>query len=169
MLLIGLCMRANVREGKRLFWSSLCGYSTTTSTSLKKQTSWICKKMNLNLNLENFRFFVYSIGWICPSRYWNRLKVCIVIKIATSSRHWSKTMTSLFSGLDVEPLVFSFRVKFFPADPFRLTGNSKIMIYQQLKRDLIHGRLYCLAGEAAALGSLLVQGKSCNCSSILVI
>lgn len=59
---------------------------------------------------------------------------------------------------DVEPLVFSFRVKFFPADPFRLTGNSKIMIYQQLKRDLIHGRLYCSAGEAAALGSLIVQG-----------
>lgn len=64
-----------------------------------------------------------------------------------------------FSRLDVEPLVFSFRVKFFPADPFRLTGNSKIMIYQQLKRDLIHGRLYCSAGEAAALGSLIVQGN----------
>lgn len=60
--------------------------------------------------------------------------------------------------VDVEPLVFSFRVKFFPADPFRLVGNSKIMIYQQLKRDLIHGRLYCSAGEAAALGSLVVQG-----------
>lgn len=55
--------------------------------------------------------------------------------------------------------MFSFRVKFFPADPFRLTGNSKILIYQQLKRDLIHGRLYCSAGEAAALGSLIVQGK----------
>lgn len=52
-------------------------------------------------------------------------------------------------------------MKFFPADPFRLTGNSKIMIYQQLKRDLIHGRLYCSAGEAAALGSLIVQGNVC--------
>lgn len=64
-----------------------------------------------------------------------------------------------YTCLDVEPLIFSFRVKFFPADPFRLTGNSKIMIYQQLKRDLIHGRLYCSAGEAAALGSLIVQGN----------
>lgn len=35
------------------------------------------------------------------------------------------------------------------------------MIYQQLKRDLIHGRLYCSAGEAAALGSLIVQGNVC--------
>ncbi|KNC26248.1 hypothetical protein FF38_08501 [Lucilia cuprina] len=33
------------------------------------------------------------------------------------------------------------------------------MLYQQLKRDLRHGRLYCSIGEAAALGSLIVQGK----------
>lgn len=31
------------------------------------------------------------------------------------------------------------------------------MLYQQLKRDLRHGRLYCSAGEAAALGALIVQ------------
>lgn len=32
------------------------------------------------------------------------------------------------------------------------------MLYQQLKRDLRHGRLYCSAGEASALGALVVQG-----------
>lgn len=31
------------------------------------------------------------------------------------------------------------------------------MLYQQLKRDLRHGRLCCSAGEAAALGALIVQ------------
>lgn len=60
---------------------------------------------------------------------------------------------------DVDPVLFSLRVKFYPADPLRLTGNGKLMLYQQLKRDLIHGRLYCSAGEAAALGALIVQGK----------
>lgn len=60
---------------------------------------------------------------------------------------------------DVEPIIFSFRVKFYPADPFRMAGNGKIMLYQQLKRDLRHGRLYCSAGEAAALGALIVQGN----------
>lgn len=60
-------------------------------------------------------------------------------------------------SLDVHPVVFSFRVKFYPADPFRLTGNGRFMLYQQLKRDLRHGRLYCSAGEAAALGALVVQ------------
>lgn len=58
----------------------------------------------------------------------------------------------------MEPCLFSFRVKFYPADPFRLTGSGRIMLYQQLKRDLRHGRLYCSIGEAAALGSLIVQG-----------
>lgn len=33
------------------------------------------------------------------------------------------------------------------------------MLYQQLRRDLTHGRLYCSSGEAAALGALIVQGK----------
>jgi len=60
----------------------------------------------------------------------------------------------------MDPLLFSLRVKFYPADPFRLTGNARIMLYQQLKRDLRHGRLYCSLGEAAALGALIVQGKS---------
>lgn len=61
---------------------------------------------------------------------------------------------------DVDPVVFSLRIKFYPAEPLRLTGNGKVMIYQQIKRDLIHGRLYCSAGEAAALGALIVQGNT---------
>lgn len=67
---------------------------------------------------------------------------------------------------DVDPVVFSLRIKFYPAEPLRLTGNGKVMIYQQIKRDLIHGRLYCSAGEAVALGALIVQGKNCsfNCT-----
>ena len=59
---------------------------------------------------------------------------------------------------DIDPILFSFRVKFYPADPFRLTGSGRLMLYQQLKRDLRHGRLYCSMGEAAALGALIVQG-----------
>lgn len=77
----------------------------------------------------------------------------------STNKFKTKIKLILVTFADVEPLIFSFRVKFFPADPFRLTGNSKILIYQQLKRDLIHGRLYCSAGEAAALGSLIVQGN----------
>ncbi|GAB0086805.1 FERM domain-containing protein [Sergentomyia squamirostris] len=76
-------------------------------------------------------------------------------------RHWLDLAKNIIKQVkDVDPVLFSLRVKFYPADPLRLTGNGKLMLYQQLKRDLIHGRLYCSAGEAAALGALIVQGKS---------
>ncbi|XP_068141507.1 FERM domain-containing protein 5 isoform X2 [Drosophila tropicalis] len=73
-------------------------------------------------------------------------------------RHWLDLAKSILKQCkDLEPILFSLRVKFYPADPFRLTGSGRIMLYQQLKRDLRHGRLYCSLGEAAALGSLIVQ------------
>nr|XP_049465647.1 FERM domain-containing protein 5 isoform X3 [Anopheles coluzzii] len=78
----------------------------------------------------------------------------------TSTNTWLYLIAFLFSFQpDVDPLVLSFRVKFYPADPLRLTNNGKLMLYQQLKRDLRHGRLYCSAGEAAALGALIVQDE----------
>lgn len=64
-----------------------------------------------------------------------------------------------FVYLDVDPLVLSFRFHFYPADPTRLSFNGKAMLFQQLKRDLIHGRLYTSQNESAALGALIVQGK----------
>lgn len=60
---------------------------------------------------------------------------------------------------DVDPLVLSFRIKFYPADPGRMSLNGKYMVFQQLKRDLRHGRLYCSLNEGATLASLLIQGN----------
>ncbi|XP_034667366.1 FERM domain-containing protein 5 isoform X1 [Drosophila subobscura] len=76
----------------------------------------------------------------------------------SKQRHWLDLAKSLIKqSKDLDPILFSLRVKFYPADPFRLTGISRIMLYKQLKRDLRHGRLYCSFGEAAALGALIVQ------------
>lgn len=73
-------------------------------------------------------------------------------------RHWLDLAKSILKQCkDIDPVLFSLRIKFYPADPFRLTGNGRIMLFQQLKRDLRHGRLYCSMGEAAALGALIVQ------------
>ncbi|XP_021700902.1 FERM domain-containing protein 5 isoform X1 [Aedes aegypti] len=75
-------------------------------------------------------------------------------------RHWLDLAKTIIKQVkDVDPLVLSFRVKFYPADPCRLTGYGKVMLFQQLKRDLRHGRLYCSIGEAAALGALIVQDE----------
>jgi hypothetical protein len=61
---------------------------------------------------------------------------------------------------DTEPILFSFRVKFYPPDPLRLKEEiTRYQIYQQLKRDLLHGRLYCSPGEAALLAACIMQSK----------
>uniref|UniRef100_A0AAG5DS23 Moesin/ezrin/radixin homolog 1 n=1 Tax=Anopheles atroparvus TaxID=41427 RepID=A0AAG5DS23_ANOAO len=79
---------------------------------------------------------------------------------SAKQRHWLDLAKTIIKQVkDVDPLVLSCRVKFYPADPLRLTNNGKLMMYQQLKRDLRHGRLYCSAGEAAALGALIVQDE----------
>uniref|UniRef100_A0A1I8Q1U9 FERM domain-containing protein n=1 Tax=Stomoxys calcitrans TaxID=35570 RepID=A0A1I8Q1U9_STOCA len=77
---------------------------------------------------------------------------------SSNQRQWLDAGKSIIKQCrDADPILFSFRVKFYPADPFRLSSNARIMLYQQLKRDLRHGRIYCSIGEAAALGSLIVQ------------
>lgn len=62
--------------------------------------------------------------------------------------------------VDVDPILFSFRVKFYPPDPFRLKEEiTRYQIYLQLKRDLLHGRLYCTPTEAALLAAYIIQCK----------
>ena len=68
---------------------------------------------------------------------------------------------------DSEPIIFSFRVKFYPPDPLRLKEEiTRYQIYQQLKRDLLHGRLYCSPGEASLLAACIVQSELINFSLI---
>jgi len=64
--------------------------------------------------------------------------------------------------IDMEPILLSFRVKFYPPDPFRLKEEiTRYQIYLQLKRDLLHGRLYCTPAEAALLAAYIIQCKLC--------
>lgn len=66
----------------------------------------------------------------------------------------------IFFFSDINPILLSFRVKFYPPDPFRLKEEiTRYQIYLQLKRDLLHGRLYCTANESAQLGALILQSN----------
>lgn len=61
----------------------------------------------------------------------------------------------------MEPVLFSFRVKFYPPNPFSLKEQiTRYQIYLQVKRDLLHGRLYCSNDDAALLGAYILQGNS---------
>ncbi|XP_030748721.1 FERM domain-containing protein 5 isoform X2 [Sitophilus oryzae] len=75
-------------------------------------------------------------------------------------RHWLDLAKSIYKQVkDLDPVLFSFRVKFYPPDPFRLKEEiTRYQIFLQLKRDLLHGRLYCGTSEAAMLTALIVQG-----------
>ncbi|KAF7390928.1 hypothetical protein HZH66_009408 [Vespula vulgaris] len=77
------------------------------------------------------------------------------------SRHWLDLgKTAIKQVKDMDPILFSFRVKFYPPDPLRLKEEiTKYQVYQQLKRDLLHGRLYCSPGEAALLAACIVQSE----------
>ncbi|PSN38304.1 FERM domain-containing protein 5 [Blattella germanica] len=76
-------------------------------------------------------------------------------------RHWLDPAKAIVKQVkDMDPVLFSFRVKFYPPDPFRLKEEiTRYQIYLQLKRDLLHGRLYCTPAEAALLAANIIQSE----------
>ncbi|GBO99238.1 FERM domain-containing protein 5 [Eumeta japonica] len=78
---------------------------------------------------------------------------------AGGQRHWLHMGKSILKQVkDASPILFSFRVKFYPPNPLLLKEDvTRFQIYLQLKRDLLHGRLYCTSNEAAMLGALIIQ------------
>ncbi|KAG8327287.1 FERM domain-containing protein 5 [Homalodisca vitripennis] len=76
-------------------------------------------------------------------------------------QHWLDPAKLVLKQVkDMDPILFSFRVKFYPPDPFRLKEEiTRYQIYLQLKRDLLHGRLYCTSSEAALLGAYIIQAE----------
>lgn len=78
---------------------------------------------------------------------------------ASGQRHWLHMAKLILKQVkDASPILFSFRVKFYPPNPLLLKEDvTRFQIYLQLKRDLLHGRLYCTANEAAMLGALIIQ------------
>ncbi|XP_063238208.1 FERM domain-containing protein 5 isoform X2 [Bacillus rossius redtenbacheri] len=77
----------------------------------------------------------------------------------TRQRHWLDPAKTIIKQVkDMDPVLFSFRVKFYPPDPFRLKEEiTRYQIYLQLKRDLLHGRLYCTPTEGALLAAYVIQ------------
>ncbi|XP_050681938.1 FERM domain-containing protein 5 [Leptidea sinapis] len=78
---------------------------------------------------------------------------------SNGQRHWLHLAKLILKQVkDASPILFSFRVKFYPPNPLLLKEDvTRFQIYLQLKRDLLHGRLYCTSNEAALLGALIIQ------------
>ncbi|XP_065333855.1 FERM domain-containing protein 5 isoform X2 [Cloeon dipterum] len=78
---------------------------------------------------------------------------------SNKQRHWLDPAKTVIKQIkEMDPILFSFRVKFYPPDPFKLKEEiTRYQLYLQLRRDLLHGRLYCSAPEAALLGAYIIQ------------
>ncbi|GAB1861962.1 FRMD5 protein [Camponotus japonicus] len=76
-------------------------------------------------------------------------------------RHWlDLAKTAIKQVKDMHEILLCFRVKFYPPDPLRLKEEiTRYQVYQQLKRDLLYGRLCCTPGEAALLVACIVQSE----------
>uniref|UniRef100_A0A6A7GC00 Moesin/ezrin/radixin homolog 1 n=1 Tax=Hirondellea gigas TaxID=1518452 RepID=A0A6A7GC00_9CRUS len=76
-------------------------------------------------------------------------------------RHWldpNRNILRQMKGL--YPLLVCFRVKFYPCEPLQLQEEvSRYQLFLQLRRDLLHGRLYCQQDDAAMLAAMLLQAE----------
>lgn len=76
-------------------------------------------------------------------------------------RHWldlTKPVIKQVKGMN--PIVFCFRIKFYPQDPFRLKEEiTRYQMFLQLRRDLLHGRLYCPPNDSALLAAFVIQSE----------
>ncbi|XP_053643053.2 FERM domain-containing protein 5 isoform X1 [Cherax quadricarinatus] len=76
-------------------------------------------------------------------------------------RYWLDGTKNILRQIkNLSPILFCFRVKFYPADPLRLQEEiTRYQLFLQLRRDLLHGRLYCSQADAAMLASYIVQAE----------
>ncbi|EEB15690.1 FERM domain-containing protein, putative [Pediculus humanus corporis] len=76
-------------------------------------------------------------------------------------RHWLDLKKPILKQVrEMNPVLFSFRVKFYPPNPANLSEETtRYFLFLQLKRDLLHGRLYCSQNEAALLAAYIVQAE----------
>lgn len=84
------------------------------------------------------------------------------LRYVDSNRHryWLDTTKPILRQVKGSSIVFAFRVKFYPSDPTIVKEElTRYLIALQLKRDLLHGRLYCPQSDAAALGAYILQGE----------
>lgn len=76
-------------------------------------------------------------------------------------RYWLDTTKQITKQVRVSPnLVFRLRIRYYPADPTVIKEEvTRYQLFLQLRRDLLHGRLYCPQAEAANLGAYIIQSE----------
>ncbi|XP_030747985.1 FERM, ARHGEF and pleckstrin domain-containing protein 1-like [Sitophilus oryzae] len=74
-------------------------------------------------------------------------------------RHWLDLDNLIRTQVrTVSNVRFYFRVKVYPPEPYRIIdGNIRFCFFQQLRLDLLSGRLFCSINDASMLTALILQ------------
>uniref|UniRef100_A0AAF5Q250 FERM domain-containing protein n=1 Tax=Wuchereria bancrofti TaxID=6293 RepID=A0AAF5Q250_WUCBA len=73
-------------------------------------------------------------------------------------RYWMDLNKQIYKQVRGPNVALRFRVRFYPSDVSVLKEEiTRYMLFVQLQRDLLHGRLYCSQNEAAILSALALQ------------
>uniref|UniRef100_A0AC35GCY7 FERM domain-containing protein n=1 Tax=Panagrolaimus sp. PS1159 TaxID=55785 RepID=A0AC35GCY7_9BILA len=76
------------------------------------------------------------------------------------SGFWLDLAKPVNKQLKGNSIFLSFRFRFYPLHPSLLKeGNTRYQLFVQLRRDLLHGRLYCTQNDAIRLAGFIFQEK----------
>uniref|UniRef100_A0A915PZV8 FERM domain-containing protein n=1 Tax=Setaria digitata TaxID=48799 RepID=A0A915PZV8_9BILA len=113
-----------------------------TTVQLLDDNETICQEFKKTSNAQFILDYVCECLNIIEKDYFG-------LRYQDISRHRN------FQGPNV---ALRFRVRFYPSDVSAVKEEiTRYMLFVQLQRDLLHGRLYCPKNEAAVLGALALQ------------
>ncbi|CAG7786897.1 unnamed protein product [Allacma fusca] len=80
---------------------------------------------------------------------------------SSKQRHWLNLGKSIVKQLkEIQPYIVCLRFKFYPSDPMLLKEEvSRYQLVLQMRRDILHGRLYSTLSDMATLASFILQSE----------
>ncbi|KAL3998342.1 FERM central domain family protein [Acanthocheilonema viteae] len=124
-----------------------------TTVQLLDDNETICQEFKKTSNAQFILDYVCECLNIVEKDYFG-------LRYQDLSRHryWMDLNKQICKQVRGPNISLRFRVRFYPSDVSILKEEiTRYMLFVQLQRDLLHGRLYCPQNEAAVLGALALQ------------
>ncbi|EFO18590.2 hypothetical protein LOAG_09905 [Loa loa] len=124
-----------------------------TTVQLLDDNETICQEFKKTSNAQIILDYVCECLNIVEKDYFG-------LRYQDFSRHryWMDLNKHIYKQVRGPNVALRFRVRFYPSDVSVLKEEvTRYMLFVQLQRDLLHGRLYCPQSEAAVLGALALQ------------
>uniref|UniRef100_A0A0R3RHR8 FERM domain-containing protein n=1 Tax=Elaeophora elaphi TaxID=1147741 RepID=A0A0R3RHR8_9BILA len=124
-----------------------------TTVQLLDDNETICQEFKKTSNAQFILDYVCECLNIVEKDYFG-------LRYQDISRHryWMDLNKQICKQVRGPNVSLRFRVRFYPSDVSVLKEEiTRYMLFVQLQRDLLHGRLYCPQNEAAILGALALQ------------